>query len=101
MVNALKNNFSPLPAGKYGKSTTQSTQQCHQAKNGKSGLEAERVQALAALRNLRYKKKLAAETQWEMHFLSNEGKEQWIKDYIASETAQSKMRVQDTETAVQ
>jgi hypothetical protein len=38
MVNALKKNFSPLPAGKYGKSTKRSIQRHHhQANEGKSG----------------------------------------------------------------
>jgi hypothetical protein len=61
MVNATKKNFSPLPAGKYGKSTKHSTRRRHQANEGKSGLVAERVQALGALRSFRSKKKLAAE----------------------------------------
>jgi len=41
MVNALKKNFSPLPASNYGKSTNRSTWRCHQANEGKSGFEAE------------------------------------------------------------
>jgi len=61
MVNAPKLNFSPLLAGRYGKSKMLSTQQRHHAKEGKSGLEAEKVRALGALRSLRSKKKLAAE----------------------------------------
>jgi len=61
MVNAPKKNFSPLPEGKYGKSTTHSTQRRHQANKGNSGFEAERVEVLGALRSLRSKKKLAAE----------------------------------------
>jgi len=75
MVNALKKNFSPLPAGRYDKLTKRSTQRRHHANEGKSGLEAERVRALGALRSLRSKKKLAAEKQRETHFLSNEEKE--------------------------
>jgi hypothetical protein len=43
IVNALPENFSPLPAGRYGKLTKRSTQQHHQANEGKSGFEAERV----------------------------------------------------------
>jgi len=61
MVNAPKKNFSPLPAGQYGKSTKHSTRPRHQPNEGKSGLVAERVPALGALRSLRYKKKLEAE----------------------------------------
>jgi len=41
MVNAQKKNFSPLPAGRNGKSTKRSTQRRHQANEGKSGFEAE------------------------------------------------------------
>jgi len=61
MGNAPKQNLSPLPAGKYGKSTKQSTRQHHQANEGKIGLVAERVRASGALRSLRSRKKLAAE----------------------------------------
>jgi len=100
MVNAPKKNLSPLPAGKYGKSTKQSTQRRHQANEGKSGLEAERVRALRALRSLRSKKKLAAEKNRETHFLSNEEKEQWIEDYVERETAVARKRVEDAETAI-
>jgi len=42
MVNAPKKHFSPLLAGRYGKSRKRSTQQRHHANEGKSGLEAER-----------------------------------------------------------
>jgi hypothetical protein len=80
MVNALKKYFSPLPAGRYGKSKKQSTQRRHQPNNGKSGLVAERIRALRALRSLRSKKKLAAEKRRETHFLSNEEQEKWIED---------------------
>jgi len=76
MVNTPKKNFSPLPAGRNGKSTKRSTQRCHQANEGKSGFEAERVRALGALRSLRSKKKLAAEKRRATHFLSNEETEQ-------------------------
>jgi len=61
MVNAPKKNFSPLPAGRSGKSTKQSTQRRHHANEGNSGLEAETVRALGAWCSLRSKKKLAAE----------------------------------------
>jgi hypothetical protein len=61
MVNAPKNNFSPLLAGRYGKLTKQSTQRRHHANEGKSGLEAERVRALGALRSLKSKNQLSAE----------------------------------------
>jgi len=61
MVNAPKNNFSPLPAGRYRKLKKRSTQRRHQANEGKSGFEAERILAVGALRSLRSKKKLAVE----------------------------------------
>jgi len=101
MVNAPKKNFSPLPAGRYGKSTKRSTQSRHHANEGKSGLEAERIRAFGALRSLRSKKKLAAEKRRETHFLSNEQKEKWIEDYVERETAGARMRVEDAEAAVQ
>jgi len=43
MVNALKNNISRLPAGKFSKSTLRSTRRGHQANDGQSGWEAEKV----------------------------------------------------------
>ena len=101
MVNAPKKNFLPLPVGRYGKSTMWFTQRCHQANEGNTGLEAESVRALGALRSLRSKMKLAAETQREMHFLSNAEKNNWIGDYIERETAGARTRVQDAEAVVQ
>jgi len=101
MVNVPKKNFSPLPAGKYGKLTKLSTKWCHQANEGKSGLQAERVGALGALRSLQSKKKLAAEKQPETHLSSNEDKEKWIEDYVERETTGARERVEDAETAVQ
>jgi len=87
MVNAPKKNFTPLPAGRYGKSRKCSTQRRHKVNEGKSGLVAERIRALGGLRSLRSKKKLAAEKRRETHFLSNEEKEKWIEDYVERETA--------------
>jgi len=101
MVNALKENISPLPARRYGKSTKRSTQRCHHANEGKSGLEAGRFRALEALRSLRSKKKLAAEKRRETHFSSNEEKEEWIEDYVERETAGARKQVEDAEAAVQ
>jgi len=72
MVNALKQNFLPLPEGNYGKWTNRSTQRPHSPNEGKNGLEAERVRALGAMHSLQSKKKLAAEKQRETHFVSNE-----------------------------
>jgi len=101
MVQTLKKNVSLFPAGIYGKSTRRSTQQRHKPNEGKSGLEAKRVGVLGALRSLRSKKKLAAENQREMHFLTNEEKDKWIEDYMESETATARIWVEDAEAAVQ
>jgi len=100
MVNAPKKNFSPLPAGRNGKSTKRSTQRRHQANECKSGFEAERVRARGALRSLRSKKRLAAEKRRETHFLSNEEKEKWIEDFVERETAGARKPVEDAEAAV-
>jgi len=101
MVNAPKKIFSPLLAGRYGKSKKRSTQRRHPANEGKSGLVAERIRALGAVRSLRSKKKLAAEKPRETHFLSNEEKDTWIEDYVERETAGARKRVEDAEAAVQ
>jgi len=61
MVDAPKQNFSLLPAGKHGILTKRFTQRHHEPNEGKSGLEAERVWALGALRIVRSKNKLEAE----------------------------------------
>jgi len=101
MINAPKKIFTPLPAGRYGKSTKHSTKRRHQANEGKSGLEAERIRELGALRSLRCKKKLAAEKRRETHCLRNEKKEKWIEHYVGRETAGARKRVEDAEAAVQ
>jgi len=100
MVNAPKKNLSPLPAGKYGKSTKHSTRRRHQANKGRGGLEAERVRALGALLSLRSKKKLAAEKRRETHLLSNEERQKCIEDYVDRETAVARKWVQDAKTAM-
>jgi len=100
MVNAPKMNLSPLPAGKYGKSTKSSTRWHPEANEGKSGLEAERVQALGELRSLRSKKKPVAGTWPETHILSNEEKVKLIKDYVERETTEARKGVEDAETAI-
>jgi hypothetical protein len=61
MVNTLKMNLVPSPAGTYGKSMKYSTPLHYQANNSKGGLKAERIQALGGLRSLQSKKKLVAE----------------------------------------
>jgi hypothetical protein len=82
MVNAMKTNFSRLPAGKFGKSTKRWTRQCHQANEGKSGLEAERVRALSALCTLRCKTKFVAVKRQQTNIFNNEEKEKSIKHYM-------------------
>jgi len=61
MVNAPRNNLSPLPAGKYSMSTKEPTQRQHQVNNDKCGLQAERIGGLGALRSLQCKKNLSVE----------------------------------------
>ena len=98
MVNTPKNTLSPLPAGKYGKSTKQSTRWRHHVNEGKSGIDAERVCTHGALLSFRSEKKLVVENTQETHYLSNEKKEQWIEDYVERETAVARKRVEDAET---
>jgi len=100
MVNVLKKNLLPLPAGKYGKSTKRSTQQRHLAKQGKGSLEGEPVPALGALCSLPSKKKCAAGQRLKTHFISNEEKEKWITDYVERETTVARKRVEDAVTAI-
>jgi len=62
---------------------------------------AERIRALGALRSFKSKKKLAVEKRRETHFLSNEGKEKWIEDYVERETAGARKRFEYAEATVQ
>jgi len=100
MMITLKMNFSPLPAGKYGKLTKRSTQQHHQANEGKSCLDAGRDQALGALHSSWSNKKLVAEKWQETHILSHEVKAKWNEDYVDTETAGARKRVEDAEAAI-
>jgi hypothetical protein len=101
MVNVPNWNLLPLPAGRYGKPTKQSTQRRHQANECKSCLEAERVRTLGALQSFRSKKKVVVEKRCDTHFLSNEEKEKCSENYVESETAGARKRVEDEEAAVQ
>ena len=56
MVNDLKKNLYPLPAGKYGKTTKRSSRRRHQVNNGNSGLGPGRVRVLGVLRSVRSKR---------------------------------------------
>jgi len=100
MVYPPKKNFSPLPAGKCGKSKQRSTWQHRQVNEGKSSLEAETVRVLGALRSWQCKKKLSAEKRQETHYLSNEEKVKWIKDYVERETTWARKGIQDAEAAM-
>jgi hypothetical protein len=51
--------------------------------------------------SFRSKKKLLAEKQHEMHFLSNEENEKWSEDYVERETAGARKQVDDAEAAIQ
>ena len=62
---------------------------------------AERIRALGALRSFKSKKKLAVEKRRETHFLSNEGKEKGIEDYVERETAGARKRFEYAEATVQ
>ena len=44
--------------------------------------------------------KLSAEKRQETHFLSNDEKEKWIKDYVERNTTVARKRVQDAETVI-
>jgi hypothetical protein len=81
-VNALRKSFSPLPAGRYGKSSNKSSRGNHQANEKTSGLDVERVRAVGAVCSLRSKKQLPADKRHEMHFLGNEVKAKWIEDFV-------------------
>jgi len=86
MVNALKGNILPLPAGKHSKLTKQSTPQCFQVNEGNSDLEAEEDWAWGALCSLRSKKKFLEQNRRETNFVSNEEKEQWTCSYVDRES---------------
>jgi hypothetical protein len=40
------------------------------------------------------------EKRQDMHLLSNKVKEKWIEDYVEQQTPGTRMRVEDTDTAV-
>jgi len=100
MVNAPEKTFSPLPVGKYSKSTKHSAHRRHQANECKSGLEEAWTRAWRGLHILRCKTTLSAEKRQETHNLSNVEKEKWIEDYVERETAVARNRVRDAETAI-
>jgi hypothetical protein len=56
------------------------------------------IGALGALLRVQSKMKLGAEKKQETHGLSNKEKENWIDDFVKSDTAVAIKRVQDAET---
>jgi hypothetical protein len=100
MVNALEENVSPLPAGTYGKATTQSTRRLQQVNEWKRGWEAEIVRALEALSSLQSNRKLEVEKRQETNLLSNEQKQKQMKDNVERETAVARTRIQDAERPI-
>jgi len=101
MVDAPNKNYSPLQAGKYGKSKKLSSQWSHSVNEDERGFEAERVRALGALLSLQSKKNHGAEKRRETHFLSNVEKHKCIEDYVEGETAGARNRVENAGAAVQ
>jgi hypothetical protein len=81
-VNALRKSFSPLPAGRYGKSSNKSSRRHHQVNEETSGLDVERVRAVVGVCSLRSKKQHPAEKRHKMHFLGNEVKAKSIEDFV-------------------
>jgi len=100
VVNAPKMNISPLPAGKYGKSTMHSTRRRPQANEAKSGLDGERGRALGGFCSVRSKQKLVEGRRQETHFVCTQEKGKCIEDYVERETAVARNRVQDADTAI-
>jgi hypothetical protein len=58
------------------------------------------VGALGALLRVRSKMKLGAEKKQETHGLSNKETENWIDDFVNSDSAVARKRVQDAETVI-
>jgi hypothetical protein len=67
---------------------------------GKSSFAAQTVQAHAALRRLRPKKKRVAETQREAQFVSNDPKEKLIENNVKRESARARKGVEDVEAMI-
>jgi len=67
---------------------------------GKSSLVEEMVRALEALHSGGSKMTLSVQTRWETHFVSQQEKEKWIKEYVVRETAVARKLVQDAETGI-
>ena len=99
MVNTPKKNFSPLPAGKFGKSDNPATLKRHRTNAGKGGIESERIRALQALRTLRSKKKAKAAASKDTVSMTQQEREKWIEDYVERETAVARRRVEEADAA--
>jgi len=63
-------------------------------------MEGEIVRAFRALHSLQSKMKVLAENRRECHYLSNEKKDYWIKDYVDRQTTVARKPDQDAETAI-
>jgi len=100
MVNTLTKNNSPLPEGKFGKTTKQSTWRRNEENHRKCCLELAWVQALGPLCSFLLKQKFAAEMLHKMHWERIEEKEQWIKGYMESEMAAASNWVEDADMAI-
>jgi hypothetical protein len=75
MLNSPKINISPLPKGKYGKSTKLSKKWHHQANESNSSVEAARNSVLRVFCRLRSKMNHSTEKSQKTHFLCNEENE--------------------------
>jgi len=100
MVKAPKKNLSRQLEGRYGKQTKHSTRWHHQRNECKSRLDSERVRVLGALRSMRSKGNLAAETWQELQFLSNNEKGNCMADCMDWVTTVTRNRVENTVTAI-
>jgi len=99
-VNAPSKNLSPILASKYGNEMKQSTTRHHHTNEGRIGLMAQMVRALGVLDNLQSEMKLLPQQRVDIHIVSNEDEEEWIVDYVDTETTVARKRVQAAETAI-
>jgi len=100
MANAPKKNFSPLPVGKYGNSTSGSPNDIvmwMMAKAAWRQKESKRMGHCAACDPQRS----LGPRNYDTHFFCNEENETWIDDSVERGTAGARMRVEDAEEAVQ
>lgn len=99
MVDSSKKNYSPLPAGKYGRSDNPATVKRHRTNAGKSGIESERIRAHNNLRALKCKKRKKAEGSEEIRDMDSDQRDKWIEDYVERETAAARKRAEEADLA--